>query len=265
LPPLLSPGEPPPFEVVNGSGAAPVLFVCDHASWLIPACLGTLGLSEADRLRHIAWDIGAAKLARALAARFDARLILATYSRLVVDLNRDPKSPTFIPAISEGTVIPGNRDLPAAEVARRTETLFHPYHAAVDAAMAALKHRGPPPALVSVHSFTPRFKDEDRPWHIGVLWDRDGRMAVPFMDGMRARGGVEVGDNLPYSGRDHYAHTVDFHARRHGLPDLSIEIRQDLISTPDGIAEWAATVGDVLAPILADPGLYRYVDAEEDS
>jgi predicted N-formylglutamate amidohydrolase len=257
LPPLLAPDEPGPIEVVHGEEAAPFLIVCDHASRRFPRALGTLGIDGDDELRHIAWDIGAAEVARLLAARFKARLVLATYSRLVVDVNRAPNDPTFIPAISEGTVVPGNRNLTPAAIAQRADALFHPYHGAVAEAMAALKRRGPPPALVSVHSFTPVFKGELRPWHIGVLWDRDGRLALPFMEGMRARPGIRVGDNQPYSGRDHYAYTVDCHARRHGLPDLSIEIRQDLIENAEGVAEWAAIVGDVLAPVLADPGLYR--------
>lgn len=257
-PPLLAPDEPGPFAIVEGDAA--VLIVCDHASRRIPRALNGLGVDAGDSARHIAWDIGAAEVAKALAARFGARAILANYSRLVVDLNRAPTDPTFIPSISDGTVIPGNRELAPAAVAARVESLFRPYHDAVAAAMTALKRRGPPPALVSVHSFTPVFKGEQRPWHVGVLWDRDARMAAPFMRGMRARPGIVVGDNEPYSGRDHYAYTVDHHARRHGLPDLSIEIRHDLIETPAGVATWAGIVGDVLAPILADPGIHHIAE-----
>jgi len=258
FPPLLAPDEPSPFEVLDG--AAAVLFVCDHASRRIPRSLDGLGIAGEDRTRHIAWDIGAAEVARTLAARFGAKTMLANYSRLVVDLNRAPTDPTFIPVISDGTVIPGNKDLSPEAVANRVETLFRPYHDALAGAMTGLKRRGPPPALVSVHSFTPVYKNETRPWHVGVLWDRDGRMALPFMEGLRARPGICVGDNEPYSGRDHYAYTVDRHARHHGLPDLSIEIRHDLIDKPTGVAEWAAVVGDVLAPILADPDIHHVAD-----
>lgn len=259
-PPLLAADEPGPFDTAEGDAA--VLFVCDHASRRIPRALGGLGISAEDSARHIAWDIGAADVAKALAARFNARAILANYSRLVVDLNRAPADPTFIPAISDGTVIPGNRELSPAAVAERVESLFRPYHDAVAAAMTALKRRGPPPALVSVHSFTPVFKGERRPWHVGVLWDRDPRMAAPFMLGLWERPGIVVGDNEPYSGRDHYSYTVDHHARRHGLPDLSIEIRHDLIETPQGVAQWAGIVGDVLAPILADPDIHHVAEVE---
>ncbi len=253
--PLLAADEPGPYEIVPGDAA--VLFVCDHASARFPRALGTLGIGGADAVRHIAWDIGAMELARALAARFRARAVIANYSRLVVDLNRAPSDPTFIPAISDGTVIPGNRNLSPEQVAQRVDALFRPYHDAVDGAMTALKRQGVPPALVAVHSFTPVFKGVERPWHVGVLWDRNPRMAVPFMAGMRAIDGICVGDNEPYSGRDHYAYTVDHHARRHGLPDLSIEIRHDLLEKPGGVAEWAKIVGDVLAPILADPNLHH--------
>ena len=252
LSPLLAPDEPPPFEAVNAAAKEPVLFVCDHASARIPRALGTLGLGEVDRGRHIACDIGAAAVTRALIARFDVRGMLANYSRLVIDLNRAPGDPTLIPVISDGTIIPGNRGLSPQAAAQRVETLFHPYHAAITAVMTEMREREPMPALISIHSFTPTYKGELRPWHVGVLWDENGGLALPFIEGLRTVPGICVGDNQPYSGRDHYAYTVDFHARQAGLPELAIEIRQDLVGSDAGAAEWAEIVGDVLAPILAD-------------
>lgn len=252
LPPLLAPDEPPPFEVVNAGAQSCALFVCDHAGARIPRALGTLGVGEVDRGRHIACDIGAAGVTRILVERFEAIGLLANYSRLVIDVNRAPDDPTLIPVISDGTIIPGNRDLSAETVTQRIETLFHPYHAAIGETMAAIKARGAVPALISIHSFTPAYKGELRPWHVGVLWDENGTLAVPFIEGLRARPGICVGDNQPYSGRDHYAYTVDYHARRNGLPELAMEIRQDLVGAPDKIEEWAAIIGDVLEPILAD-------------
>lgn len=251
-PPLLASDEPPPFEVINAGAAAGVLFVCDHASPRFPKALGTLGLGEVDRGRHIACDIGAAGVTRLLAGRFEAMGMLANYSRLVIDVNRAPGDPTLIPVISDGTIVPGNRDLTREAAALRIESLFHPYHSAINVAMAAIEARCETPVLISIHSFTPAFKGELRPWHVGVLWDENGGIAVPFIEGLRAQSGVIVGDNQPYSGRDRYAYTVDYHARQKGLPELAIEIRQDLVARPDGMAEWAEIVGDVLAPILGD-------------
>jgi predicted N-formylglutamate amidohydrolase len=254
---LIAADEPPPYEVVNAEGQAPVLFVCDHASARVPRALGTLGLSQENLARHIAWDIGAAEVTRRLSRRFDAAALLGGYSRLVIDLNRSLDDPTSIMTISDGTVIPGNRGLDAAAVGLRADALFHPYHRALAGALEAVRRQGAVPALVAVHSFTPVYKDETRPWEVGVLWDEDGRMAVPFMERLRNAFRLNVGDNLPYSGRDRYAYTVDYHAASSGLPHLSMEIRHDLIATAAGAERFAAIVGDALAPLLADPGLYR--------
>jgi len=254
--PLLFPDEPPPFERIEG-GNPFVLFACDHASARLPRALGTLGLEEGDRKRHIAWDIGAAEVSRLLATRFDALCVLARYSRLAIDLNRAPHDPTLIPAISDRTIIPGNRDLSLSDIQRRIDALFRPYHQVLGEAMGELCRRTPAPALIAVHSFTPLFKDERRPWHFGVLWDgRDGRFAGPLLKNLRAQPDLCVGDNEPYSGRDRYAFTVDHHARRHGFPHISIEIRQDLIESKEGAKRFSAILGDALAPILSDPGLY---------
>ena len=253
---LLFPDELPPFERIAGGNPA-VLFACDHASARLPRALGTLGLEAGDRARHIAWDIGAAEVAKELAARFDAPCVLARYSRLAVDLNRAPHDPTLIPAISDRTIIPGNRDLGPSDIQRRIDALFRPYHQCLGEAMGELCRQTPAPALIAVHSFTPLFKDERRPWHFGVLWDgRDARIAGPLLKNLRAQPDLCVGDNEPYSGRDRYAFTVDHHARRHGFPHVGIEIRQDLIDSKAGAARFAAILGDALAPILSDPGLY---------
>ena len=255
VPPLLFPDEPPPFERIAG-GNPSVLFACDHASARIPRALGTLGLEERDRRHHIAWDIGAAEVARLLAARFDAPCVLARYSRLAIDLNRAPHDPTLIPAISDRTIIPGNRDLAANDIQRRIDALFRPYHQVLGEAMGELCRQTPAPALIAVHSFTPVFKDEQRPWHFGVLWDgRDGRIAEPLLKNLQAQPDLCVGDNEPYSGLDRYAFTVDHHARRHGFPHVGIETRQDLIEDKAGAARFAAILGDALAPILSDPAL----------
>ncbi|HEX9791613.1 MAG TPA: N-formylglutamate amidohydrolase [Kiloniellales bacterium] len=251
---LLAVDEPAPFEVYNEIGAAPVLLVCDHASRFIPRALAGLGLSEAELCRHIAWDIGIAEVTKGLARHLDAPAVLSHFSRLIIDPNRAEADDTLVPAVSDGVAIPGNRDVtPGARAARIAE--FHaPYHAAVEQTLVAAMGRHPALALVSMHSFTPVMDGFERPWQIGILWDQDGRLPVPFMEVLRARG-IAVGDNAPYSGRDVQGYTLRRHAEAHGLPNVLIEVRQDLIDTNHGAAEWTAILGETLVPVLAGLGL----------
>ena len=256
---LLAPDEAPAVERWHQDAKAPVLLVCDHASRLVPRALGTLGLAPALFDFHIAWDIGAAEVARLLALQLDAPLILGGYSRLVVDLNRYPDDPSSIPLASDGIDVPGNCDLAPANRARRLDALFHPYHRAIAATLDRLLARGHPPALVSVHSFTPMMAGKARPWHVGVLWDRDDRIAGPLMAGLRAQGDILVGDNEPYSASVPKAYTVTEHAEVKGWPQVAIELRQDLVASAAGAAEWSRRLADALGPILADERLYRAV------
>jgi predicted N-formylglutamate amidohydrolase len=255
--PLLGPQDPPAVEVFNASGRAPVLLLCDHASRAVPRALQGLGLEDRALHRHIAWDIGAADMARILARRFDAPLVLAGYSRLVVDCNRDIGDPTFIVEVSEDTVIPGNRDLTQAAVDARVAACYAPYHQAVDDRLAGFTAQGMSPAVISVHSFTPVFKGFERPWHVGILWQRDPRLAVPLMDGLRAHEHIVVGDNKPYSARDEFGYSIEAHGSARGLPQVLIEVRQDLLKGHDGIEAWALVLAEALAPVLDDPGLYQ--------
>ena len=245
-PVLLGPADPPPFSVVNAGGRARVLFVCDHASNRMPAALGTLGL-DGDRLQeHIAWDIGAAAVADILSGRFDAPLVKSGYSRLVIDCNRGPSDATSIPSVSDGVPIPGNRTLNGAEAAARARQFMAPYHAEIERLLDSA--RDPPfHAFVSVHSFTPVFGGRPRPWQVSALWNRDGRLALPFMAALAARGDVTVGDNQPYSARNNFGYTVHRHGELRDLPHLLVEIRQDLIAEAGGVRKWAAIVGDALA------------------
>lgn len=253
---LLGPDDPPPVELFNPDSAAHLLLVCDHAGRQVPHRLGRLGLADEAFERHIAWDIGAAQVARRLAKQFSAPLVLSAYSRLVVDTNRRRGDPTAIPEESDGTAVPANHGLSEADRAARFAAVHEPYHAAIAARIAAVRQRGTVPAIVSIHSFTPSFKGFARPWQIGVLWNRDDRVARPLMERLAARG-VAVGDNQPYSGQDRHGYTMPRHAEDTGLPHVLIEIRQDLIETAAGAETWAATLHGVLAPVLANPGLYR--------
>ncbi len=273
---MLTPGEPLPYEAVH-VGERPVVVVCDHAGNRVPRALGRLGLEERRFADHIAWDIGAASVARRLIEALDARGVLGVYSRLVVDLNRHLDDATAFPPISDGVLVPANLGLSRAAKAERARALYEPYHRAVRHALEAAGAgasaaaiaptaraagvSGTHPVLVAVHSFTPRVHGVDRPWHIGVLWDKDPRLALPLLAALRAEPGVVVGDNEPYSGRHAADYTVDHHAEAAGIAHASIEIRQDLIRDEAGAARWAERLGEVLGRVLAEPSLYRHLDA----
>jgi len=246
---------PPPFEALNPDGAAPILLVCDHASRLVPPALDQLGLADAHFDKHIAYDIGAQEITRLLSVRLDAPAILGTVSRLVVDLNRAPGDPGSIPEISDSTPVPGNQNLTGAELDRRIEDWFRPYHAAVTDQLARMWRRGDPPAIFSVHSFTPTMGGQDRIWDIGVLWNRDPRMARILIEHLNAWGGFTVGDNEPYSGKD-IAYTLDRHAGAAGLPNVAVEIRQDHVETEVEAHHWADILAGVLREITAEPNLF---------
>lgn len=254
---LIGPDDPPPVEIVNAEGRAPAVVICDHAARAIPRALGGLGVCDGELCRHIGWDIGAAAVSRALARRLDAPAVLAGYSRLVIDLNRQPGDPSSIPLVSDGTAVPGNADLSDAAVEERQEAIFWPYHHTITESLGRQwRHGGLAPALIAVHSFTPVMAGRARPWHVGVLWNHDPRMAVPALRELRRVGGLVVGDNEPYSGRD-IGYTVARHAEAAGLPHVAFEIRQDLIADDAGAARWAAILGAVLAGMIGDPALHR--------
>jgi predicted N-formylglutamate amidohydrolase len=258
--PLLAPDEPPAWQLINDEGAARALLVCDHASRRIPRRLRDLGLDRLALRRHIACDIGAGEVTRRLSRMLDAPAILANYSRLVVDCNRRLSDPTAYLAVSDGEFVPGNHDLTPDEKILRADTIFHPYHGAIRDRLARFRSQGTTPALIAIHSFTPIFDGTSRPWQIGVLWDTDPRIPVPLMEKLSRIPGLMVGDNEPYSGRAPADYTIDHHAEPAGLPHVSIEIRQDLISTPEGAERWSLILGRALDEILADDTLYSVLD-----
>jgi predicted N-formylglutamate amidohydrolase len=254
---LIGPSDPPPFNLLNVSGKAALLLVCDHASRAFPTALERLGLTSEHTARHIAWDIGAASLTRVLGRLFDAPAVLAGYSRLLVDCNRAPEDPTSIVANSDGVPVPGNQKVSESDRAERLRSVFEPYHRAIELRLDEFRRREVIPAFISMHSFTPVMGSEPRPWNIGVLWDRDPRIAVPLLERLRAIDGLTVGDNLPYSGRHPADYTVARHAERARLPHVCIEVRQDQIETAAGVKRWAELLYGVLQPILLDPGLHH--------
>lgn len=262
--PLIGPDDPPPYSFHNPEGSANVLVVCDHASRAFPKGMDQLGLADWVLERHVAWDIGSDTLGRVLADRLNAPAILAGYSRLIVDLNRQLDDPTAFIKVSDGIAIPGNLELTDFERERRIKSFFEPYHNAVTAKLTEFRERGITPALLSIHSCTPVFDRYVRRWHIGVLWDKDHRIARPMLERLVKLDDICVGDNEPYSGRHPHDFTIDFHAEPAGIPHVGIEIRQDLIDTDEGAEKWAGILADVLEPILADEALYTVFEESYD-
>ena len=241
------------YQAYNDQRPARLLFLCDHASNAVPAELDLLGLSDADFARHIAYDIGAAELTRRLADLWDAPALLARWSRLVVDLNRGGDDPTVVMKLSDGRIIPGNRDLDRDGITDRIARFHAPYHTAIEALIRDAAGAGIVPILVSVHSFTPLWRGEKRPWHTGILWDRDGRLALPLLERLRREGDIVVGDNEPYSG-ELENDTLYRHGTMNGLPHVLIEVRQDLIADKAGVEHWAARLKQALQDATAAMG-----------
>ena len=250
-------GRQAAYEIVNRSGTAKLLLICDHASNALPKAYRNLGLDEAMLRCHIAFDIGAAEVTRRLSAELDAPAVLAGYSRLLIDCNRELGHETSIAEVSDGVAVPGNSEVTREEARRREDRYFRPYQDAIAALLDDFAERAVAPALIAIHSFTPILGGVVRPWQIGILWRRDPRLARPLLESLRTRPSVCVGDNEPYSGREHYGYSIDTHGARAGLPHVLVEIRQDLIDTRHGAEDWADLLASALGPILSDSGLFR--------
>ncbi|MDE0154931.1 MAG: N-formylglutamate amidohydrolase [Gammaproteobacteria bacterium] len=260
--PLLSPADPPPFRFIDRRSSSRRLVVADHAGNAVPGSLQGLGLDQDVFRQHIAVDIGSRALAARLAELLGSSLLLANYSRLVVDLNRHLDDPTAFISESDGIAIPGNQNLGAADKRRRADAIHHPYHKAIDNLIDDFMKQGSLPVIISMHSFTPVLEDVARPWHIGVLWDKDPRIAHPLLARLRQNPELLVGDNEPYSGRHPSDYTVDYHGEGRGVANVSIEVRQDLLGDNGGIGRWGALLAEALTDILADESLYRYLESE---
>jgi predicted N-formylglutamate amidohydrolase len=234
---LLDSDEPNPVRVLRPDGASPLFLTADHAGRAIPRRLRQLGVPDTEMDRHIAWDIGIAAVTEHLSALLDATAVLQTYSRLAIDCNRDPAWPSAMPEVSEYTPIPGNVGLTEADRAARVAAIFTPYHDCIRALLDARADRRT--VFVAMHSFTPSFKGERRDMHVGVLFNRDVRLANVMLDLLRREGDLIVGANEPYAITDDSDYSVPTHAARRGLFHVEIEIRQDLIADPDGQRAWA--------------------------
>ena len=235
-----------PFHVVEGDRGRGIVILADHARNVLPGEYGDLGLPAREFDRHIAYDIGVETVSRSLARQLDAPALLCGYSRLLIDPNRGEDDPTLIRQLYDGTVVPANYPMLQEERNRRLDLFYRPYHDAVGAMISSVAaESGRAPLIVSVHSFTPAMQGVARPWHVGLLWDKDDRAVTPLMQALSADPALVVGDNEPYDGALR-GDTMYKHAIVNGYPHVLIEIRQDLIATEAGAEEWA----DRLAPIL---------------
>jgi predicted N-formylglutamate amidohydrolase len=249
---LLAPDERTVAVALNPGAASPFLLLGDHAGREIPRSLGDLGLPGAEFDRHIAWDIGIAAYGALLSQALDATFIRQRFSRLVIDCNRDPGRADAIAEVSDGALIPGNRDLDPVDRLARVVEIAEPYHAAIAAELDGRAARGLPTTLVSLHSFTPRMNGFDRPWRFGVLHADDSPYSRAVLARLRGElGDGLVGDNQPYR-MDEVDFTIPLHAGRRGLDYLELEVRQDLIADAAGQTEVAALVGRLLPLALAD-------------
>ena len=256
-------GEPAPFSLRLSDADHGLVILCDHAENTLPAHYGTLGLDPAQLERHIGYDIGAKALCEQLADALDATLVMSKFSRLLIDPNRGEDDPTLIMRLSDGAVVPGNAYHDAAERAHRLAAYYRPYDDAIGKAIGhVMQVTGRAAVLFSLHSFTPIWRGHPRPWHAGVLWDSDPRLAVPLMEALEAEGDLIVGNNEPYRG-ELPGDTMHRHGTMKGLPHALLEVRQDLIHTDAGVAEWAGRLTPMLRQLVERDSLRHILPPDE--
>jgi predicted N-formylglutamate amidohydrolase len=239
-------GWPDPVEVINIDGQSDIVLICEHASDYIPPSLENLGLPSDELERHIAWDIGARGVTRALSEKLDAPAFLGTYSRLVIDLNRPLESPTSIPVRSESTDIPGNINIENGIREVRIEKIFTPFQKAISSYLDERATGSRETRIVAIHSFTPIFFGQARPWHVGVLFDKSRDYGESVISALGEEQGLIVDANVPYVIDRMEDYAVPIHGEDRGYDAILIEVRQDLIAEPEGQADWASRLGDAL-------------------
>ncbi len=257
------------YTILEGRATSGLVIVCDHANNALPPGYGSLGLPPEQLIRHIAYDIGAAEVTRRLSKMLSAPALLTHYSRLLIDPNRGLDDPTLIMRISDGVVIPGNRDLSDLERQKRVREFYEPYHSAIDRVLDTCNATGVVPLLLSIHSFTDIWRGQQRPWHAAILHDQDPRFAIPLLENLRAGGDILVGDNEPYSGRLK-GDCMWRHGTMRGFAHALVELRQDLIREETGQKAWASRLSEIIAKLLADEDFtntaarleYRVTDAD---
>jgi predicted N-formylglutamate amidohydrolase len=254
--------EDAPYRSIDGDWGRGLLLLCDHAENRIPPCFDGLGLSHEDLGRHIAYDIGAAAVTEHLARALGVPALLTRFSRLLIDPNRGLDDPTLVMQLSDGRIVPGNAGITPNEIEARITRYYLPYHHAVDVAIDTATAAGKRPALLAIHSFTQAWKSVPRPWHVAVLWDKDPRLAVPLLEGLRTIPEAVVGDNVPYSGQLR-GDTLYRHGTTRGLAHALIEIRQDLVLSPEGQERWAGRLAPVIDDIIDSADLSPRLHAVE--
>lgn len=248
----MTPKNYQPVEKIKGDVSKGIILICDHATNNLPEEYGKLGLSEQELMGHIAYDIGVADLTRLLSDRLELPAVLSNFSRLLIDPNRGEDDPTLVMRLSDGVVIPGNKNVDANEIDRRKENFYKPYHDAIRSTIKNCTNEGTAPVILSIHSFTPNWRGQARVWHAGVLWDRDPRLAKYLMEALATDRSLIVGDNEPYSGALRND-TLYKHGSMGGFAHALLEIRQDLLSSQNGIEEW----GEKLLAILSETDVLR--------
>ena len=245
---LIAPDEPDGTVIERANGSAPMLLTADHAGNLVPRSLGQLGLPASELERHIGIDIGILGVSQEISRLLDATLIYQRYSRLVIDCNRHPQHPSAFASMSDHTEVPGNQNIAVADAARRITDIFMPYHAAISSWLDMRRAHVVPAALVAMHSFTPHHRalGGERPWPIAMLFHRDNAIATRLIDLLRENTSLQVGENQPYAASPETDFAIPVHGEARSVLVVGIEIRQDLIATPEAQKEWSA----LLAPLL---------------
>jgi predicted N-formylglutamate amidohydrolase len=247
-----------PFEILDGHHDSGMVLLGDHAMNLLPERYAGLGLPESAFARHIAYDIGIEGLVRSLSRKLGVPAVLGGFSRLLIDPNRGEDDPTLIMKISDGAIIPGNHPMTEDEWNGRIASFHRPYHNAVSETISTVAAAtGKAPLVLSLHSYTPAWKNVPRPWHAAVLWDSDHRAVAPLLDLLRADPDLVVGDNEPYDGALK-GDTMYRHCMIPGIPHTLLEVRQDLIGDEAGIAAWADRLAPIFETMNADPALHQY-------
>lgn len=258
---LLSAKEPKAVRVLRPESFLPVLITCDHASRRIPKSLGTLGLSAADRKKHIVFDHGTEHIGQYLSKKLDATAVIAEYSRIVTDLNRGIDHPDIMRTVSDHIEVPGNKNLTAAQKRQRLNELYRPYHKQIDKQIKRFLKRDVSPLFLAIHSLTPVMNGVKRPWDICLMWNKDEKTAQTFIRNLKARyPKLKIGENVPYTLKAKGGvgwNTVGHHAEGNNLPYIAVEFRQDLVDTRAKAEKWGRIFLEALLPLLEDPKTFR--------